>query len=152
VRVVLYDNDLLPPRDQLVCFFWFHTGFIEQPRVVLDKDHIDVACNDNRCRVFDPKFGIEVVFEECPIDESAPVETCGTKTFYNSPGHGSSTFAIMQRPIAKSVSLNEQGISSRASGAFDCGSSSNVRPRPAVLLPPLFVTGALSMHRPHCSD
>ncbi len=34
VRVILYDRDRMPPRDQMVCFLWFHTGFISEiPRL-----------------------------------------------------------------------------------------------------------------------
>lgn len=34
VRITFYDHDLMPPRDELVFFFWFHTAFVQGNKLV----------------------------------------------------------------------------------------------------------------------
>ena len=43
VRVFVYDYDNMPPRNELVCFLWFHTGFIFNDVTVFEKNDIDIA-------------------------------------------------------------------------------------------------------------
>ena len=43
VRVFVYDYDNMPPRNELVCFLWFHTGFIFNDVTVFEKSAIDIA-------------------------------------------------------------------------------------------------------------
>ena len=47
--MVLYDQDLI--RDEVACFFWFHTGFITQESTIFEKASIDMACSDSKCKV-----------------------------------------------------------------------------------------------------
>ena len=66
VRVILYDRDRMPPRDQMVCFLWFHTGFISETVTTFEKDSIDMAWSDKKCKVFENGFKLQFVFADVP--------------------------------------------------------------------------------------
>jgi hypothetical protein len=66
IRIVFYDNDLVPPRDELMCFTWFHTGFVGRTHVTIPKAEVDMACSDRKNKVFDENFAISLHFEEIP--------------------------------------------------------------------------------------
>jgi hypothetical protein len=76
IRVVLYDHDNMPPREEVACFLWFHTGFVTTSPLVFEKYEIDMAWSDKKCKVFDQDFKMEFYFEEVPTE----VETFEKKT------------------------------------------------------------------------
>lgn len=69
IRVVLYDHDTMPPRDEVACFLWFHTGFVAQSTMVFEKHEIDMAWSDKKCKVFDTGFKMEFYFEHVPTEQ-----------------------------------------------------------------------------------
>ena len=70
IRLVLYDHDTMPPRDEVACFLWFHTGFVTTRSTVFEKEEIDMAWSDRRCKVFNSDFRIELIFEDVPNPNS----------------------------------------------------------------------------------
>ena len=68
IRVVLYDQHKVTHRNELMCFLWFHTGFITEERTVFDKCDVDIAWSDSKCKVFDPQFRLEFIFTEVPAE------------------------------------------------------------------------------------
>lgn len=68
IRVVLYDHDNMPPREEVACFLWFHTGFVTTSPQVFEKYEIDMAWSDKKCKVFDKDFKMEFHFEEVPSE------------------------------------------------------------------------------------
>lgn len=69
IRVVLYDQDLMPPRDEIACFLWFHTGFLTQSPTRFEKQEIDMAWSDKKCKVFETGFKMEFYFEQVPTEQ-----------------------------------------------------------------------------------
>ena len=67
IRVVLYDRDLA--TDELTCFVWFHTGFIQETNTVFTKDQIDIAWADKKCKVFRGDFKLEFEFATVPSEQ-----------------------------------------------------------------------------------
>ena len=93
IRVVLYDYDNFPPRNELCCFLWFHTGFISQDVTIFEKDEIDIAwyCNIE-CyvrptpsiqftlnTVTEPRFTFHSTREE--TSSASVLEDCSSKSF-----------------------------------------------------------------------
>jgi hypothetical protein len=40
IRVFLYDHDTSPPRDEVCCFLWFHTGLIAHSRAPDNRENL----------------------------------------------------------------------------------------------------------------
>ena len=56
----------MPPSDEVGCFLWFHTGFISETITHFTKDQIDMACSDQKCRIFDNNFKLSFYFSDVP--------------------------------------------------------------------------------------
>lgn len=74
IRITMYDHDEATNKDSLLCYFWFHTGFIEQATTTITKKHIDMAWSDTKCKTFKANFSIELEFVDTPhpVSDSSP--------------------------------------------------------------------------------
>ena len=60
---------MMPPSDEVGCFLWFHTGFISETITHFTKDQIDMACSDQKCRIFDNNFKLSFYFSDVGAKE-----------------------------------------------------------------------------------
>ncbi len=44
LRITLYDNDKMPPREEVACFLWLHTGFVTSTPGAPGVDSLDTLC------------------------------------------------------------------------------------------------------------
>jgi hypothetical protein len=44
LRITLYDNDTMPPRDEVACYVWLHTGFVTSNPGAPGVDSLDTLC------------------------------------------------------------------------------------------------------------
>ena len=64
VRVTLFYRDASKESESLLCYFWFHTGFIEGSETVMEKQAIDMAWSDSSCVTFDEKFAVTLSWDD----------------------------------------------------------------------------------------
>jgi len=102
VRLVLYDNDTMPPRDELTCFMWFHTGFITSASTVFEKEAIDMAWSDRKCKVFDADFKIEFIFDGVP-DQKTTFGLSPSRLHPTSSKNMLGTWKIMPTPNLRTL-------------------------------------------------
>ena len=58
MKIVFFDG---PKQDKKLFHFWFHTSFIDSNGILLiNKDMIDDAHKDKKCKKYDKNFQIRV--------------------------------------------------------------------------------------------
>lgn len=71
VRVTLFEKDVGRGKDSMVCYFWFHTGFVEGDTTVMRKPHIDLAWSDRACKTFEDDFAVHITWSNGGVERNA---------------------------------------------------------------------------------
>lgn len=69
--ICFYQKNSFNKKTKLLAF-WFHTSFIQDNLLVLDKEMLDKAVKDKKHKRFHPEFKVEVVFEDAPEGTTDP--------------------------------------------------------------------------------